>query len=135
MTSQKFVFIMRGVPGSFKTTTANHLAGKKGRVHSVDNLHTHCGLFLWEDDKAKERYQQNFEMFRESCQLNVPVVVCDCMNLTKDDYKKYIDVAQEYGYIACTVVMQSLSPKEAANRNEHDVSEEQIRHFLDRWED
>ena len=135
MTSQKFAFIMRGVPGSFKTTTAKHLAGQKGRVHSVDSLHTHCGLFLWEDDKAEERYQKNFEMFRESCQLKVPVVVCDCMNLTKDDYQKYIDVAQEYDYIACTVVMQKPLPKEAADRNEHDVTEEQIRCFLDQWED
>jgi len=135
MREQKFAFIMRGVPGSFKTTTANHLAGEVGIVHSVDTQHTHCGIFLWEEDKAEERYQKNFELFRESCHLKVPVVVCDCMNLTKNDYQKYIDVAQECGYTVCTVVMQNPPAEVAAARNEHDVTEDQIRTFLDRWEE
>tara|TARA_Y100000034_G_C6681311_1_gene299519 strand:- start:436 stop:609 length:174 start_codon:yes stop_codon:yes gene_type:complete len=57
------------------------------------------------------------------------------MNLTKKDYQKYIDEAQGHGYIACTVGMQNPSSDVAASRNEHDVTEVQIREMLERWED
>ena len=36
----KFAFIVRGVPGSGKSTTAQYLAGEEGIVHAVDDLHT-----------------------------------------------------------------------------------------------
>ena len=135
MMDRRFAFIMRGVPGSFKSTTAKYLAGDTGVIHAVDDLHTHDGVFLWDEDREEQRYQENFELFRESCRRRVPVVVCDCMNLTKKDYQKYIDEAQGHGYIACTVGMQNPSSDVAASRNEHDVTEVQIREMLERWED
>jgi adenylate kinase family enzyme len=60
----KFAFIMRGVPGSGKSTTAKMLAGDHGVIHAVDAYHTdEKGNFLWSDEKAEERYQKNFEEF------------------------------------------------------------------------
>ena len=135
MMDRRFAFIMRGVPGSFKSTTAKHLAGDVGVIHAVDDLHTHDGVFLWDEDKEEQRYQENFELFRESCRRRESVVVCDCMSLTKKDYQKYIDEAQGHGYIACTVSMQNPASSVAAFRNEHDVTEEQICEMLERWED
>ncbi len=135
MRESKFAFIMRGVPGSGKSTTAKRLAGNDGIIHSVDSFHKdEMGNFLWIDEKIDEYYLKNFESFSDSCQKGYSVVVCDCMNLTNDDYQKYVDVAQEFGYIVSTVSMQHPDPEEAANRNKHYVSKEQISSFLDLWE-
>ena len=133
---KKMAFIMRGIPGSGKSTAAHFLVeGREGIVHAVDDLHTEDGTFFWDEQLKDERYAKNLANFTLSCEAGIPVVVCDCMNLTKNDYQKYIDVAQECGYTVCTVVMQNPPAEVAAARNEHDVTEDQIRTFLDRWEE
>jgi predicted kinase len=132
----KFAFIMRGVPGSGKSTTAKYLAGDGGIVHAVDSYHCDAnGNFLWSDDLADERYQKNFEDFSESCKMNRPVVVCDCINIEKKDFQKYVDVARENGYITSTVVLDKPNSVEAHKRNKHSVAGVQIEDMLKRWED
>ena len=132
----KFAFIMRGVPGSGKSTTAQYLAGDIGVVHAVDDFHTDKdGHFRWDDDCAEERYHQNFEAFAQSCQKGYPIVVCDNINVSRDDYRKYVVCAVEHGYVTSTVTLNKLNPIEAAQRNKHNVTIEQIENMYDRWED
>ena len=132
----KFAFIVRGVPGSGKSTTARHLAGDSGVVHAVDDLHTDKnGHFWWDDSLVNELYQKNFEAFTRSCQKGIPVVVCDNINVTREEYQKYIDCAGQHGYITSTVVLSKPSAIEAAQRNKHSVTIEQIQDMYDRWED
>jgi len=132
----KFAFIMRGVPGSGKSTTAQYLAGDIGIVHAVDDFHTDKnGHFWWDDDCAKERYQQNFEAFMRSCQKGYPIVVCDNINVSRDEYQKYVECAVEYGYITSSVILSKPDAVEAARRNKHDVTIDQIEDMYDRWED
>lgn len=123
----KFAFIMRGVPGSGKSTTAKFLAGDNGSVHSIDNLHVDTeGNFLWNDDKEHELYEKNFIEFVSSLEKNIPVVVCDCINIVKKDYLKYVNAASNRGYVTSIVMMNPPAPEIAAMRNTHDVSKEQI---------
>ena len=132
----KFAFVMRGVPGSGKSTTAQYLAGDIGIVHAVDDFHTNKdGHFWWDDDCAEEYYQQNFEAFAQSCQKGYPIVVCDNINVSRDEYQKYIECASKNGYITSTVTLNKLNPIEAAQRNKHSVTIEQIENMYDRWED
>ena len=130
----KFAFIMRGVPGSGKTTTANFLAGSKGSVHSIDDLHMNEeGNFLWNDDKEHELYEKNFVEFVSSLDKNLPVVICDCINIVKKDYLKYVNAASSRGYITSTVLMNPPAPEVAAMRNTHNVSKEQILEMYESW--
>ena len=79
---RKFAFIMRGVPGSGKSTVANFLAEKTGGiVHSVDDYHTKNGEFVWSDKNEEEHYNKNFDAFKESCQKNIPIVVIPAPHL------------------------------------------------------
>ena len=127
---------MRGVPGTGKSTTAQYLAGDIGVVHAVDDFHTDKdGHFWWDDDYAEERYRQNFEAFAQSCQKGYPIVVCDNINVTRDDYQKYVKCAVEHGYVTSTVSLNKLNPIEAAQRNKHNVTIKQIENMYDRWED
>jgi predicted kinase len=132
----KFAFIMRGVPGSGKSTTARYLAGDWGIIHAVDSYHCdENGNFLWDDELEDEKYRKNFEAFSESCKMNHPVVICDCINIKREDFQKYIDIAREHGYVTSEVVLDKPNSSDAANRNKHSVSKEQIEDMFRRWED
>lgn len=133
----KFAFIMRGVPGSRKSTTAKFLAGETGVIHAVDDYHTdkQLGIFLWDDDKEDEHYQSNYEDFVQSLDDNHKVVICDCINVTRDQYKKYVDAAKDRGYTTATVTMAAPTPSQAAEANQHDVTLEQISKMFENWED
>jgi tRNA uridine 5-carbamoylmethylation protein Kti12 len=131
----KFAFIMRGVPGSGKTTTAQMLAGESGIIHAVDIYHTdEQGNFLWSDELAEARYQKNFEEFVKSLDLQIPIVVCDCINVTRIEYLKYVRASQERGYTTSTVTMCPISPESSEKRNKHDVTAEQVKEMYERWE-
>ena len=132
---ERFAFIMRGVPGSGKSTTAIKLAGSSGIIHAVDNYHVDSrGSFCWDDAKVEEYYERNFRAFTKSCQRGYPVIVCDCINIERADFKKYIDVAKQYGYITSTVVMDPPAPLVAAQRNVHSVTVDQINDMYKKWE-
>ena len=132
----KFAFIMRGVPGSRKTTTAKFLAGTRGVIHSVDDYHTQeTGIFLWDDDKADEYYAKNFEAFIQSLDAEENIVVCDCINITRDEYLKYVHESRDRGYTTATVTMTAPTPSVAATVNQHDVTMDQIAEMYENWED
>lgn len=132
----KFAFIMRGVPGSRKTTTAKFLAGHRGVIHAVDDYHTQeAGIFVWDDKRKEEFYEKNYEAFVGSLDDGVGIVVCDCINITRDEYFKYVQAARDRGYTTATVTMSAPTPGQAAKINQHDVSLDQIADMYENWED
>jgi predicted kinase len=135
MNQDKFAFIMRGVPGSGKSSTALYLAGDSGIIHAVDKYHTDpTGKFVWDEQRADEFYGKNFLEFSESCRRGNAVVVCDCINVEHKEFQKYIDIARQFGYITSTVVMDQPDPEVASTRNKHFVTIEQIKDMYNRWE-
>ena len=131
----KFAFVMRGVPGSGKSTTARRLAGPMGVVHAVDDYHKARGEFLWDDDRKDEFYDLNFRAFVESLDTGIGTVVCDCINVTREEYTKYVRAAQSRGYTTATVIMADIGVEAAADRNQHSVTIDQIADMYERWED
>ena len=138
----KFVFIARGIPGSGKTTFAKLLYNTYSMMlpdftvyHAIDDLHTdESGEFLWDEDLEEERYNKLFSDFKESCDTNKAFIIVDAMNLQKKDYMPYVKYAEMAGYSVTTVVPPQPSAKEAAKRNKHFVTKEQIEEMITRWE-
>ncbi len=105
-------------------------------IHAVDDYHTQdTGIFLWDDDKADEYYEKNFEAFVQSLDDGTGIVVCDCINITREEYFKYVQAARDRGYTTATVTMAAPTPSQAAVANQHDVSIEQIAEMYENWED
>ncbi len=131
---KKFAYIMRGVPGSGKSTVAKQLAGDVGVIHSTDELFYGDGDYKFEGEKLKEYHQKNFNAFKKSLEEGIPIVICDNTNIKKWEYERYQKTAEELGYIVAIVTLPHPDPKLAEERTKHDVSEETIRRRIEAWE-
>ncbi len=134
----KIAIIMRGTPGSGKSTFVNFLRNHLSniQVHAVDDLHLDKeGNFCWDESLAESRYLLNYANFVKSCSQNLPVVICDCINIDKESVEKYVHAAKSFGYFVYVVTPDIPSILESSTRNKHQVSAVQIKDMLSRWED
>lgn len=133
----KIALVMRGTPGSGKSTFSNFLKSKCGaKVHEVDLLHTSSGIFDWNYELADDFYEKNFNNFRKSCQNSESLVIADCMNLYYKDVEKYASCARSMGYHVYVVTADILNPQIGATRNLHGVELEKIvkmRETFENW--
>ena len=130
----KFCFIMRGIPGSGKSTVAKKLKGEDGVIHSADALFLNeNGDYVFNRNKLKFNHEQNFDDFKSSIKNGQEKVIVDNTNITEREYKRYAEYAQEHGYIVSYVVMPHIPAKVAAERNLHQCSEEIIVNMLRKW--
>ena len=137
MTSRKIALILRGVPGSGKSSFTEMVKTLPDTVviHAVDDLHTDSeGNFVWNEPKEKAYYMLNLANFVKSCSEGVNVVMCDCINIQVEDFQPYLEAAQEFGYKVYVVTPDLPQPDVGATRNSHSVSADQISQMLNEWE-
>ena len=137
MSQTKIAIIMRGVPGSGKSTFVNMIKTLPGSVsiHAVDDLHTDSnGNFLWDEENAERLYTLNFANFVKSCEAEVETIVCDAINIEVDSFQKYVDIAEQYGYCIYVVCSNPPTPAESTKRNKHHTSSLQAKEMYRRWE-
>ncbi len=67
LAGKKIVYIMRGVPGSGKSTVAKEIAHPDGAIHSTDTkfIDEH-GIYRFDSEKKGEYHDQNFADFCKS---------------------------------------------------------------------
>lgn len=129
------VYIIRGVPGSGKTTVAKAIVGTKGKIHSTDNyFYDNAGVFRFDWRKYEEFHDKNFAGFCESLNQKIPVVVLDNTNIKVKDFGRYVAAVEKKNYAVRLVEMPVSDPKEAAQRNTHGVPEKTIIKMLKNFE-
>lgn len=134
---QKIALILRGVPGSGKSSFVDMIlkAYPMAAIHAVDDLHRDSDShFVWNEPKTRAFYLLNFANFIKSCESEMPLVVCDCINLTVEDFEPYLEAAREFGYQAYVVVPDMPTAEVAAVRNAHGVTKHQIDEMFNSWE-
>ncbi len=128
------VYIMRGVPGSGKTTIAKSLSGEAGIIHSTDNYFMQDGVYHFDPSLLAENHQKNFQAFCESLSRKIPVIICDNTNVKREHWTPYARAAEHAGYLVAVVTMPHPYPAVAAKRNTHGVPEYDITKMLQIWE-
>ncbi|GAG25938.1 unnamed protein product, partial [marine sediment metagenome] len=140
MNRLKTVHIMRGVPGSGKSTVARSIAcsypgsfnstdPEKGEwvtdyaIHSTDDLCMVDGEYQFDIELAGERHAQNLENFKDSLERGVPCVIVDNTNVKISQFAPYADAAQAAGYAVVFVEVAHPSLEVAVERNTHGVPE------------
>ena len=133
----KIAVIMRGTPGSGKSTFVKFLSGlSDSKVHAVDDLHIdETGSFFWDESQSEARYLLNYANFIKSCSEGIPLVICDCINIERDSVEKYVSAAKNFDYFVYVVTPDMPSALDSSIRNKHQVSSVQVSDMLKRWED
>ncbi len=134
---QKIAVILRGVPGSGKSSFVEMLlnAYPRSAVHAIDDLHKDSdGNFIWNEPRTRALYILNFANFVKSCESQVPLVICDCINVRSKDFEPYLEAAREFGYKTYVVVPDMPSAEICSVRNEHGVKRHQIEEMFNCWE-
>lgn len=149
--------IMRGVPGSGKSTTANSIASLMGTlvektiidgviyyskdgmihsaIHSTDSFfYNREGVYEFIPWKLGQYHSANFKKFKQSVADNIPIVICDNTNTTRKEYIKYVEAARRSGYITSLISLPHPPIDVAVERNTHGVPEEAILKMMRRWE-
>src|SRR5258708_3097523 len=130
----KTAYIMRGVPGSGKSTIAKKLAGEKGVVHSTDSYFYIDGAYRHDASKLREYHKLNLGAFCASLKADIPIVICDNTNVKYWNFTQYVKAAHEAGYIVAYVTLPHPSPEVAAQRTIHNVPPDVIREMIRGWE-
>jgi predicted kinase len=143
--NQKLI-VMRGVPGSGKSTRALQLVGE-GKIHSTDTLIEELGDYqeFWdkmiesEDFSAhKKLHTQNVRNARSSMLEGISTVIIDNTNLRPSEIKPYVRFALEHGYADENIILENVgtggqTAKVLAERNTHNVALKQINAMVCRF--
>ncbi len=92
----KFCYILRGLPGSGKSTVASQLAGEKGVILSIDKkiLEQHIQNLNKDDNSLNKYYENNFKDFCAEIEKGTEIIVVDNTNLCEWEFNNFVKKAQ-----------------------------------------
>jgi len=131
----KKLYIVRGVPGSGKSTFALNLVGSDFLVCEADKYFMVDGEYKFDGSKLKEAH--------ESCRTLVETYMKD--SLVNDQFYReiavsntftqewemqpYFDLAEKYGYMVFSIIVENRH----GGSNQHGVPAEAIQRMKDRF--
>lgn len=126
----KLFVIMQGVPGSGKTTIANHLTRYAGALCSTDSYFVDKdGIYRFDKSKLNSNHRK--------CQLDVEwsmkegtsLIVLDNTNIKQAHVDPYLELAKRYGYTPIVIRANGRYP------NVHHVPEQFVERMRLEMED
>ncbi len=132
--TEKVLYLMRGLPGSGKTTLARTLSNN---IFATDDFFLHEGKYVFVLEKADEAHEWNRRRVREALASGVSPVVVDNTNIRAWELKPYVEMGMIFGYD--TVLVEPESPhkwdvEELARKSQHGVPKEVIEKMLELYE-
>ena len=122
----KDLIIVRGLPGSGKTT----LAAKFGRaICSADDYVTRNGVYNWRPATVGASHAWSQRKCERFMKAEVDTVIVANTTTTEKEIKPYTDLAKKYGYRVFSIVVENRH----GGTNVHDVPEETIEKMRDRF--
>ena len=132
----KKLYIVRGVPGSGKSTFALNLVGSDFLVCEADKYFIQDGEYKFDGSKLKEAH--------ESCRNTVETYMKD--SLVNDQFYReiavsntftqewemqpYFDLANQYGYMVFTIIVENRH----GGTNQHGCPEDRVQAMRDRFD-
>ena len=132
--SDKILYLMRGLPGSGKSTKARALSKN---IYSTDDFFIENGIYKFDFEKLEEAHNWNQQRVKESMSKVISPIVIDNTNSKAWELKPYVKMGIEFNYSIFLVEPETeykFNPKELAKRNIHNLTEEKIKEFLKKFE-
>lgn len=118
------LYLIRGLPGSGKSTFASTLA----RLYDCDHwehdqyLYTEDGEYVWTESRMAYAYRQCLRDTEATMERGEPVVVSNVFPTAKS-LKNYRKLAEKYGYQVTYIVVENRR----GGQNIHNVPEEALK--------
>jgi predicted kinase len=129
---EKMLYIVRGIPGSGKSTFAKNLVGEKDYCHKEADMFfvDRDGNYNFEPSKIKDAHQWCQEEMDFLMRLeHSPVVVSN--TFTQEwELQPYYELAIKYGYYVTSIIVENRH----GGVNEHGVPEDKIELMRNRFE-
>ena len=138
----KQFIVMRGLPGSGKSTKAKRLreetlsAGKTAVIHSADDFFTNeNGEYNYDIKAIPHAHADCFQQTVKSFIEDFDVVILDNTNVKKWHFEHYVATAKAFDYQVLYCEMPHLDTDELVERNIHGVPSEAINWMRENWEE
>lgn len=126
MNKTKMCYIMRGLPGSGKSTVVSHLCDPN-TIFSTDKYFLNeNGVYIFDGTKLGRYHQRNRDDFTTACRTAlISTVAVDNTNIRKKDMEAYINIAEDNNYNISVITVGSSKDaafqRLCAERNLHGV--------------
>lgn len=132
----KTLYIMRGFPGSGKSTKAEQL-GRDGYIFSTDDFWIdEKGNYNYDPNRAVDAHAWNQERAKKAMDQGLSPIVIDNTNIEAWEPKPYVEYAISKGYdiqFAESDAPWKNDAQELAKRNTHGVPLEVIEEMQAKW--
>ncbi|KAE8629428.1 hypothetical protein XENTR_v10000484 [Xenopus tropicalis] len=135
----KVLILLRGAPGSGKTTLARMLLQQNplGINLSTDEYFYKKGQYRYDVNLLGEAHEWNHKRAKEAFEKNISPIIIDNTNLQAWEMKPYVSMAMKHKYKVTfrePDTWWKYKPKELERRNSHGVTKEKIKRMLENFE-
>ena len=125
---EKVLYIVRGIPGSGKSTFAKTLGGQhyEADMYFIDEE----GNYKFDGTKIKDAHKWCQSFVETNMVLEYPKIVVLNTFTQEWEMKPYMDLAKEHGYKVFTIVVENRHD----GKNVHNVPEDKIEQMANRFE-
>lgn len=135
---ERRLVIMRGLPGSGKSTAATGLTVGGGVVYATDDFFMDNGEFKFDARRLRDANTWNQERTKGAMEKGETLIVIDNNNVKRWEARPYVELGIKYGY---TITFQTVGfpwkadLSELVPRNKRNVSTDVIQRLIDQWDD
>lgn len=134
MENRKRCIILRGLPGSGKSTFTSQL-GSDVISCSADHFFERSGTYVFDSNLLFLAHKTCRNKFETAVRAGAPTVVVDNTNIKFKDWKNYLTFALENGYYVTIVEMQERNIDVMMARGKHNVPRSTYEKMLKEWVD